>query len=395
MASKFISKKFQTAKATAMTKVNDIARKYDDIINLSLGDPDINTPEPIIRGAFEDARMGHTKYTDFKGDPELRDAIKDFYRDEYGIEVERKEVFIAASATLGMYLTLCAILDPGDEVILQAPFFSPYPNQVKLAGGVPVELPTYEEEDFQINISRLESLITDKTKALVICSPSNPTGNCLSMENMLEIAEIAEKHDILVISDEIYTSFSFERDFKPFISIDNIKNRTITINSFSKNFMMTGWRVGNVIAPEEIVNAITEVNDNVVFTAPSVSQRAALHALKHRKEVQPEIIDEYRKRMFFAAVRINSIPNMHVLYPPKGSFYLFINIKDTGLTSDEAVERILDEAHVLTLPGTAFGNCGEGYLRIACTLGTDGLEEAFSRIEKMSLFSKEVSQCSI
>jgi aspartate/methionine/tyrosine aminotransferase len=167
-----------------------------------------------------------------------------------------------------------------------------------------------------------------------------------------------------------------------------MKERTITINSFSKNFVMTGWRLGNIIAPSYIIDVITQINEGVAFTAPSISQRAALHALRHRDEVQPPITEEFKKRMFYAAERINQIPNMHVIYPPKGSFYLFPSIKDTGLTSQEVADKILMEAHVLTLPGNAFGACGEGHLRLCCTVSVEKLKEAFDRIEKMEIFSK-------
>ena len=162
-----------------------------------------------------------------------------------------------------------------------------------------------------------------------------------------------------------------------------MKERAITINSFSKNFTMTGWRIGNIIAPDYLVKIMQQINENVVFTAPSISQRAAIYALRYRTEVQPEMIEEYRKRTYYAAERINQIPKLSVIYPPKGSFYLFMNIKGTGLTSEEAADKILREAHVLMLPGNAFGTCGEGYMRIACTVGVDKLKEAFDRIEKI------------
>ena len=388
MKHKFIAKRYWKDQSTAMGQSDVMAKSFDDCINLSLGDPDLITHELIIEKSYRDARAGHTKYTDFRGDPELREEICKFYKEEYDLDVKDEEVFVSASACLGMYLALEAVIDDGDEVILQAPYFTPYPQQVELARGIPVELPTYEEEDFQISTERLESLITERTKAIVINSPSNPTGNCLTMETMEKIAEIALKYDLLVISDDIYTSFSYQREFVPFAAIKGMKERTIILNSFSKNFTMTGWRVGNIIAPDYIISTIQQINENVVFTAPSISQRAALHALRHRKEVQPPMIEEYRKRMFYAAERINSIPNMHVIYPPKGSFYLFINIKDTGLTSVEATDAILREAHVLMLPGNAFGNCGEGFVRIACTVGVEKLKEAFDRIEKMDIFSR-------
>ena len=383
MKHRFIAKRYWKDQSTAMGQSDVMAKSFDDVIDLSLGDPDLTTDYRIIDAAFADAKAGHTKYTDFRGDPELRQAIIDFYKEEYDMDYKDEEIFVAASGCLAMYLVLEAIIDDGDEVIMQAPFFTPYPQQVELARGIPVELPTYEEEDFQINVERLESLITERTKALVINSPSNPTGNCLTVETMKKIAEIAEKYDLIVISDDIYTAFSYQNPFVPFASLPGMKERTIVINSFSKNFTMTGWRVGNINAPDYIIKIVQQINENVVFTAPSMSQRAAIYALRHRDEVQPPMIEEYRKRMFYAAERINKIPGMSVIYPPKGSFYLFINIKEMGMNSVEAADFILQKAHVLTLPGNAFGECGEGYVRIACTVNIDTLKEAFDRIEKV------------
>ena len=386
MKHQFIAKRYWKDQSTAMGQSDVMAKSFNDVINLSLGDPDLITHDYIIDNAFADAKRGHTKYTDFRGDPELRQEIINYYKEEYNMDVKDEEIFVCASACLGMYLALEAIIDDGDEVILQAPYFTPYPQQVELARGIPVELPTYEEEDFQINIERLESLITERTKALVINSPSNPTGNCLTVETMEKIAEIAVKYDLVVIADDIYTSFSYQNPFVPFASLPGMQERTIILNSFSKNFTMTGWRVGNIIAPDYIIQVIQQINENVVFTAPSISQRAGIYALRNRKEIQPPMIEEYRKRMFYAAERINQIPKLSVIYPPRGSFYLFMNIKETGLTSVEAADLILREAHVLMLPGDAFGKCGEGYIRIACTVNVDTLKEAFDRIEKIDLF---------
>ena len=385
MKHRFIAKRYWKDQSTAMGQSDVIAKSFNDVINLSLGDSDLITHDIIIDNAFKDAKAGHTKYTDFRGDPELRQEIMKYYKEEFDIDVKDEEVFVCTSACLGMYLALEAIVDDGDEVILQAPYFTPYPQQVELARGIPVELPTYEDEDFQINIDRLESLITERTKALVINSPSNPTGNSLTVEVMEQIALIAEKYDLIVISDDIYTSFSYRNHFVPFASLPNMKERTIILNSFSKNFTMTGWRIGNIVAPNYIIKTIQQINENVVFTAPSISQRAAIHALRNRNEIQPPMVEEYRKRMFYAAERINKIPKLSVIYPPKGSFYLFMNIKETGLTSEQAADLILKEAHVLMLPGNAFGKCGEGYVRIACTVNVDKLKEAFDRIEKISL----------
>ena len=386
MRHKFIAKRYWKDISTPMGKVDELAKNYNDVINLSLGDPDWTTNKIIIDGAYKDALAGHTKYTEFRGDPELRTEIRKYYKESFNLDLKDEEIFVTASGCLAMYLIMEAILDDGDEVILQAPYFTPYPQQVELARGVPVELPTYEEEDFQIDIDRLESLINERTKALVINTPSNPTGNCLTVDTMKKIADIAERYDLIVISDDIYTAFSYQHPFVPFVSIGNMKSRTCVINSFSKDFTMTGWRIGNIIAPDYIVKTLQSINENVVFTAPSVSQRAAIHALRNRNVIQPPMIDEYRKRVFYAAERINQIPGMHVITPPKGTFYLFINIRETGMDSVEVSNVILQEAHVLTIPGISFGMCGEGYLRIACTVDVDLLKEAFDRIEGVSIF---------
>jgi len=371
-----------------MGKVDELSKQYDNLINLSLGDPDIVTHELIIENSMEDAKAGHTKYTDFRGDPELRDEIRKFYKEEYDVNIEDEEVFVATSGCLAMYLALEAILDDGDEVILQAPYFTPYPQQVQLARGIPVSLDTCEKDDFQIDIERLEGLINERTKAIIINSPSNPTGCCLTKATMEKLALVAIKHDLIVIADDIYTAFSFSEPFIPIISINGMKERTIVINSFSKNFTMTGWRIGNIIAPDLIIKTIQQINENVVFTAPSISQRGAIHALRNRRTIQPPMIEEYRNRTFYAAERINRIPNMSVLRPT-GTFYLFINVKDTGLDSITVSDILLKEAQVLTIPGIAFGECGEGYIRIACTVGIDKLKEAFERIEKVEIFKSK------
>lgn len=381
-----ISGRYQKSEKTAMGEVFDFLKKYDDIINLSIGDPDIITDSSVIERMAEDAKAGHTKYTDYRGYPELRAEIAKFYKEEYDADVDDSEIFISAGGCVSMYLVMEAILNDGDEVIIPDPYFVPYPSQVELARGKAVMLPTYEEEGFQINIDRLEKLVTEKTRAIILNTPNNPTGSCLSLETMQKIAEFCEKHDIIVVADDIYTAFSFDSEFVPIMNIDSMKKRTITINSFSKNFVMTGFRVANIIAPEEVIQTIQKINENVVFTTPSVSQRAALHALRMRHQIQPAIIDEFRERVKYCRQRVSSIKNMSVL-EEGGSFYVFPNIKATGLSSNEVTKLMMEEAHVLVLPGNAFGSCGEGYIRISCTVGIEKLREAFDRIEKMKIFS--------
>lgn len=368
-----------------MGQADVLAKQYDDVIDLSLGDPDLITDDIIIENAMKDAKLGHTKYTDFRGDKELRDEIRRYYQEEYHIAFDDEEVMVIASGCLGMYLALEAIIDDGDEVIIHQPCFTPYPQQIELARGVPVILNTYEKENFQIDTDRLEGLITERTKAIIINSPNNPTGTCFTRETLENIATIAKKHDLIIIADDIYGLYSFQEPFIPIVTLEGMKERTITINSFSKDFTMTGWRIGHVLAPDYIIKTIQQINENVVFTAPSISQRGAIYALRNRKEIQPKMLEEYKKRVFYAADWIHKIPNMSIL-PPRGTFYLFVNIKETGLSSVEISHRILKEAHVLTLPGVAFGDCGEGYIRIACTCTTNKLKEAFERIAEMDIF---------
>lgn len=385
MKNKFISKRYWNNVTTPMGESGTLSRQYDDLINFSLGDPDYNTDERIINAAFEDALKGHTHYTEFSGYSELREEICSYHRSQYGSYYSINECMVTTSGCHAMWLVMEAILDDGDEVIVPEPYFTPYPQQIKLARGIPVPLNTYEEENYQIDTERLRALITNRTKALILNSPNNPTGACLTRDTLKKIAVIACEYDLIVIADDIYTAFSYGSPFIPMSTFQGMKERTITICSFSKDYAMTGWRIGYVLAPDYIIQTMQDINENNVFTAPSISQRAALHALRLRAQVQPEMIEEYRKRIFYAYERISAIPKMSVLYP-QGSIYLFPNIKKTGLSSAEVADRILKEAHVLVLPGNAFGAEGEGYLRIAVTVGLDKLKEAFDRIERMEIF---------
>lgn len=385
MKNKYISKRYWNSISTPMGDSGDMVRKFPNLINFSLGDPDVTTNEKIIKKAFDDALAGHTHYTDFYGDNELRQALIDLYREDYNHKVSLDEIMITTSACHAMWLTLETILDDGDEVIIPSPFFTPYPQQVKLARGIPIFLETFESENFQINIDRLESLITNRTKAIIINTPNNPTGSCLTLETLENIGKIAEKYDLIIIADDIYTIFSYEENFIPIASINNLKDRVITLGSFSKDYAMTGWRVGYILAQPDIIETAKNVNENNVFTAPSISQRAALHAIKMRKEIQGPMVEKFRARTFKAYERLKALNNIEI-QPPKGTFYLFPNIKATGLSSTEVADRILKEAKVLVLPGNAFGECGEGYIRIAVTVGEDKIDQAFDRIAKMDIF---------
>ncbi|KAB3526229.1 pyridoxal phosphate-dependent aminotransferase [Alkaliphilus serpentinus] len=386
MKHKFLSKRYWNSITTPMVEVVDLAYKYQDIIKLSLGDHDWVTDKYVIDAAYKDACEGHTKYTDSLGDPQLREEIIKYYHDVYGYPLELSEVMAVVGACHGMYLVLEGILDDGDEVIVPEPFFTPYENQIQLARGKMVPLETYEKDGFQVDAEGLRNLITNRTKAIIINTPNNPTGACYSKETLKAIAKIAIEYDLIIIADDIYGAFSFGKAFLPMTTMEGMKERTITIGSFSKDYAMTGWRIGYLLAPKYMIECFRDINEGICFSAPSISQRAALYALKIRDKFQPQLIESYHKRIFYAYERICKIPKMSVL-PPQGSFYLFVNIKETGLTSEEVSKRILEEAHVLVIPGNAFGKSGEGYIRLACTVDMNKLKEAFDRISAMEIFS--------
>lgn len=380
MSKTFLAKKYWNAAATPMGEAAAFANRKD-LINLSIGDPDLNTDFKIIEEAFNDAKKGYTHYTDSAGYIELRAEVSKLYKKRYGVNIDTSEIMITVGACHGMYLALQAVLDPGDEVIIHEPYFTPYYQQVTLAGGIPVMLHTYEEEGFEINPKKLEALITDRTKAIIINSPNNPTGACFCIDTLKAVADIAVKNDLLVLSDEVYDAFTFDEPFTSFIALEGMKQRTVVLQSFSKDYAMTGWRIGYTIAPGHIISCMKDINEGICFSAPSVSQRAALYALRLDEGIRQPIVEEYKKRVMYAAKRINETSLLSVLQP-KGSIYVFANIKKCDMSSEEFAAKLLEKAGVLVLPGSAFGKSGEGFIRIACTVSIEILEEAFNRINK-------------
>jgi aspartate/methionine/tyrosine aminotransferase len=381
MQKRFLAKKYLTDNSNPLSAVASLLGEKD-IINLSIGDPDFITDITIIEGAFKDAVEGHTKYTKPAGDPELIKEIRRFYWEQYDIRVDEEEIMVTVGACHGMYVALQAIIDEGDEVIVPEPYFTPYKDQVEQAGGKLVTLTTKEEEGFNINIEALRGLVNKKTKAIIINSPNNPTGACYDRSTLEALAKLAEENDLIIISDEVYDALMFEEMHASILSVYGMKKRSILLGSFSKDYAMTGWRIGFAIAPDYVIKCMLQINEGICFSAPSISQRAAIHAIRNRNSIQPSLIEAFRERLVYAAERINSIKGMKVL-KPKGSIYLFVNIKDTGMTSEEFSSLLIEKAKVVVLPGTAFGESGEGFVRIACTVGLEMLKEAFDRIEKL------------
>ena len=385
MSKSLCSKKHSQLGGGGLAESADLAKSFDDVVDFTLGDPDITTPLPIIEAAFDDARAGHTHYTESSGDPELVQAIMDFQGETYNIRWKKENIFVTTSACHGMWLVLETMCDPGDEVLIIEPYFSPYADQVKMAGAVPVFVETDPDKGFVPSIESIREKVTDKTKALIVNTPNNPSGLCLEKETLEAIGELAEEKDFFIIADDIYTAFSYDAPFVPMSSMERFKDRTVTLRSFSKNFAMTGWRVGYILSTPEFISAVKFVNEQNVYAAPSISQRAALYALNHRSEVQPPLIEEFKKRTFHAYERLKKLKNIRVA-EPRGTFYLFVDIRPTGKTEDEVWRLLMEEARVLTVKGSAFGKSGEGFLRLAVTVGVEDIDRAFDRIEQMELF---------
>ncbi|MEB5951325.1 pyridoxal phosphate-dependent aminotransferase [Enterococcus innesii] len=377
-----IAERFLQPEENLLMEIATLAKKTPNLIDLSIGDPDLITDATIIEAAFADVKAGHTKYTASDGSADFIQTVVDFYQKQYQLTFSPSQVRGTVGALHGMYLALAAIIDPGDEVIIHEPYFSPYKQQVELVGGVPVFIPTFEKDGFQIDVEVLKSAITEKTRAIIINSPNNPTGAVFSPETFEKIAAVAIEHDLLILSDEVYEAFCFDDTFVPMAAF--APENTITFSSFSKAFAMTGWRIGYMIAPESINLTAKLINEAIAYSAPTPSQRAGIYALNHYDTLVPQVVAVFKERLTYIEQRVAEIPFLS-LSPVKGSMYAFINIEKTGLDSVSFVEKLLKETSVLMIPGKAFGETtGDGYVRLAATQSLDLLKEAFDRIATCS-----------
>lgn len=378
-----LANQYQNSTSSAMGKAATLSGPTDSLINLSIGDPDQITHDLVIDSAMLDAKDGHTKYTHALGDPELRKAIQDHFKKGYDLSIPINEMLMVVGACHGMYLALKALLNPGDEVLVPEPYFTPYLQQITHNQGIAVPVITKESESFHLTIEALEAAVTENSKVLILNNPNNPTGASLSKEELRLIVAFAHKNNLIILSDEVYRGFSFDKEFTPLYQIEGARERTLVLGSFSKDYAMTGWRIGYVFGPGHVIDCMRELNEGICFTAPSISQRGALHALMHHDEILSTLREEYQARINYVYERIQTLPGM-TLHKPEATFYLFASIKETGLSSEAFCEKALKEAQVLFLPGTAFGASGEGYVRIACTVEIPKLKEAFDRLETLS-----------
>ena len=378
---KYIAERFRNA-FSGLSLDTEALRRYSDVIDLSIGDTDFTTDRRIIDAAYADACAGHTHYGDPKGDPELIEAICQAWKEDFNQDVSPAEVLVTTSSCMGMSQALLALLNPGDEVLVFGPYFADYNNQIYLAGGKMVEVVTKEENHYAPEEAAIRAAITPRTRAMIVNTPCNPTGAAYSMETLTMLAKLATEYDLLILADEIYTRYLYDGAFVPMRTLPGMADRVVTLNSFSKNFLMTGWRVGYIIAHPELIQVFQQVNEGLTYVAPSVSQRAALKALSLRNEIAEEYITKYRDRVYYVADRIAQIPYLS-LYRPRGTFYAFPGIAKTGMEDKAFCAYLLEQAHIMVAPGCVFGAAGIGHFRIACTVSQSKLAEAMDRMEKL------------
>lgn len=365
---------------SGIRRLFELASRVEDLINLGIGEPDFDTPSHIKEAAKRALDEGFTHYTPNLGIPELREAIAKKLEAENRIKVDpESEIMVTNGATQALTIAILAIINEGDEVLIPSPTFVSYGAAVIFAGGKPVEVETREDEGFQVNVERLERHVSGKTKALIISTPNNPTGAILTRKSLEEIADFAVKHNLIVISDEVYEKFVYEEPHLSIASLNGMKERTITVNAFSKTYAMTGWRLGYVAAPREIIGEMVKLQMYTAVCATSFVQRAALEALKGPQEPVEAMRREYARRRELVYRRLNEMPRISAL-KPKGAFYIFPNIQETGMKSEEFSGFLVREARVATVPGRAFGRYGEGYIRISYAASYEKLEEAMERI---------------
>ncbi|MEE8356681.1 MAG: aminotransferase class I/II-fold pyridoxal phosphate-dependent enzyme [Anaerolineales bacterium] len=380
MSRDFISKRVATLKPSGIRKFFDIVATMDDVISLGIGEPDFTTPEPILEAGIDAIRNGETHYTSNAGIFELREAISDYLEEKYQVKYDPiDEVVVTVGVSEALYLALTAVINPGEEIIIPTPCFVSYQAEVILAGGVPVEVPGSMENNFQPEPSLIEAAITPKTKAIFIGFPNNPTGAVASRETLLEVSRIAEKHDLLVISDEIYDSLVYGVEHVCFASLPGMKERTITLGGFSKSYAMTGWRVGYAAAPAEILQGLVRVHQYTIMSAPSMSQLAALAAVRIGAEHVEEMRVKYDRRRQLIVNGLNEIGLE--TFMPQGAFYAFPKINCTGLDDEKFSQHLLEEEKVAVVPGSAFGSGGAGFVRCSYATRYENIEKALERME--------------
>ncbi len=378
-----VSQRLQSIPASGTIAISNLVSQMKadgvDIVSFSMGEPDFTTPSNIIDAACDSLHSGFTHYTPSTGIPELRKAVADYTRRNDNVPCEAANVLITP-AKQAIFLTCLAYIDPGDEVILPDPSWVSYEACVRLAGGVPVYIPTRFEEEFVVDPALIEAAVTPRTKMIILNTPTNPTGGVIPKETLKQIADIAKKHDLKVMSDEIYSAIVYEGEHTSIASLPGMFDNTIIISGLSKTFAMTGWRLGWAIAPEEDIKNINKLQSHSISCAVSFVQQAAVEALNGPQDSKFEMIRAFKKRRDLALDLIRDIPGMEC-NTPKGAFYLFPKY-NKDIPSAKMAEILLKEGHVAVTPGTAFGPCGEGFFRISYATSEDQIQEGIARIKR-------------
>jgi aminotransferase len=385
----YVSAKVNSIPPSGIRRFFDIAATMHDVISLGIGEPDFVTPEPIINAGIDSMRRGETHYTSNSGTVELRRGLSDYINQRYHVEYDPEaELLITVGVSEALYLAMTAILDPGDEVIVPQPCFVAYTAEVTLAGGVPVPIATRVENNFQVTKAEIEAKITPRTKAILIGYPNNPTGAVMSRDRLLDIAKLAEQHDLIIISDEIYDRLvyapmsdgSAQAVHTCFPSLPKMRERTILLGGFSKSHAMTGWRIGYSATSKEITAAMRKVHQYTIMSAPTMAQAAALEAIHNGEEYVEQMRQEYDRRRKLIVSGFNRIGLK--TFEPQGAFYAFPSIKLSGMTDEEFADKLLNEERVAVVPGNAFGAGGEGFVRASYATAYEKIEEALRRMER-------------
>jgi aminotransferase len=381
--SDFVAEKIRTVPPSGIRRFFDIAATMDDVISLGIGEPDFDTPSAIVEAGRSSLDVGRTHYTSNSGIIELRVALARHLEQLYGLQYDPEtELLITVGVSEALYLALAATVDYGDEVIVPEPCFVSYNPEVIFAGGVPVNVHTSVDNDFQVLSTQVEEVVTQKTKTLMLGYPNNPTGAVMSRERLMDLAQLAETRDLLVISDEIYDRLVYGVEHTCFASLPGMRGRTILLGGFSKSYAMTGWRIGYAAAPAEILGAMRKVHQYTIMSAPTTAQDAALEALKSGEEAVQEMRARYDRRRRLIVDGLNNIGL--TCFEPRGAFYAFPSITITGMSDEEFSERLLMEEKVACVPGSAFGTCGAGHVRCSYATAYEQIEQALERLARFA-----------
>jgi len=376
-----ISRRVAQAPPSGIRKFFDIAATMEDVISLGIGEPDFVTPDPILQEGVASLNRGETQYTSNSGTIELRTALSRHLEKLYGLRYDPEdEILITVGVSEALYLAMTALLDPGDEVIIPEPCFVSYAPEVAFAGGTPVTVATHVKDDFQVTAENIAAAITPKTKAILLGYPNNPTGAVMTRKIMGEIASVAEQNDLVVISDEIYDRLVYGIEHTCVPSLPGMRERTILLGGFSKNYAMTGWRIGYACANPDLLAALRKVHQYTIMSAPTTAQAAALVALEQGENHVEKMRQEYDRRRRLIVSGFNTL-GMDC-FEPRGAFYAFPSIAASGMSSNDFAMRLLEEEEVAVVPGDAFGVSGAGFVRASYATAFEKIEEALNRFER-------------